>query len=111
MQAEYYDYQKKINSETKDVNQIKAQIAALEGSNNLSAQSQLKKLKQDLKDAEETLSDSKRDHAQDMQEQGYDKMSDDLNKMLEDTEYEITHNADKQLEIITSMLDYNGLIN
>ena len=51
------------------------------------------------------MDETKRDHAQDMQEQGYDKMSDDLNKMLEDTEYEIAHNADKQLEIITSMLD------
>ena len=58
-----------------------------------------------MKDAQDTLDETKRDHAQDMQEQGYDKMSDDLNKMLEDTEYEIAHNADKQLEIITSMLD------
>lgn len=103
--ADYYDYDKKIKDQTKDVNSIKAQIAALEGVNNLSAQAQLKKLRQDLKDAQDTLDETKRDHAQDMQEQGYDKMSDDLNKMLEDTEYEIAHNADKQLEIITSMLD------
>ena len=40
-----------------------------------------------------------------MQSQGYDKLSEDLKQSLEDTEYEISHNADKQLEIINSMLD------
>lgn len=40
-----------------------------------------------------------------MQEQGYTQMSEDLSNLLEDTEYEISHNADKQLEIINSMLD------
>lgn len=103
--AEYYEYDKKIKSQTKDVNSIKAQIQALEGVNNLSAQAQLKKLRQELQDAEDELADTKREHAQDMQEQGYDKMSDDLDQMLEDLEYDIAHNADKQLEIITSMLD------
>lgn len=40
-----------------------------------------------------------------MQSQGYDKLSEDLKQSLENTEYEISHNADKQLEIINSMLD------
>lgn len=73
--------------------------------NDLASQAKLKKLKQDLADAEDQLSETKRDHANDMRSQGYDQMSEDLSKMLEDTEYEISHNADKQLEIITSMLD------
>lgn len=65
----------------------------------------MKKLKEQLKSAEDELSDTKRDHANDMQSEGYDKLSDDLQQMLEDTEYEISHNADKQLEIIDSMLN------
>lgn len=40
-----------------------------------------------------------------MQEQGYTQISEDLSDLLEDTEYEISHNADKQLEVINSMLD------
>lgn len=102
---ELYEYNKKLNSQSKNVNSLKAQIAALEGSNNLADQARLKKLKQDLADAESELNDTKRDHAQDMQEQGYTQMSEDLSNLLEDTEYEISHNADKQLEIINSMLD------
>lgn len=104
-QKEAYEFQKKVNSQSKNVNSLKAQIAALEGSNNLADQARLKKLKQDLADAQDELADTKRDHAQDMQEQGYTQMSEDLSNLLEDTEYEISHNADKQLEIINSMLD------
>lgn len=62
-------------------------------------------MKQQLKEAEDDLADTKRDHANDMQSQGYDKLSEDLKQSLDDTEYEISHNADKQLEIINSMLD------
>ena len=62
-------------------------------------------MKQQLKEAQEDLDDTKRDHANDMQSQGYDKLSSDLKETLENTEYEINHNADKQLEIINSMLD------
>ena len=73
--------------------------------NNLDAQSQVKKLKQQLSEAEQDLDDTKRDHAYDMQSQGFDKLSSDLQETLDNTEYEISHNADKQLEIINSMLD------
>lgn len=62
-------------------------------------------MKQQLKEAQEDLDDTKRDHSNDMQSQGYDKLSEDLKTSLDNTEYEISHNADKQLEIINSMLD------
>ena len=64
----------------------------------------MKRLRAELETAQDTLNDTKRDHAIDMQEQGYDSMSDQLNQILEDTEYEINHNADKQQEVIQSML-------
>lgn len=102
--ADYYDYDRKIQSQSKDINMLKSQIAALEGVNNVSAQAQLKKLKQELADAEQELSDTKRNHAIEMQEQGYDTMSDELNEILSNTEYEITHNAEKQQSVIQSML-------
>lgn len=40
-----------------------------------------------------------------MQEQGYDKMSSDLSDMLDSVTDELNTNADKQLEVINSMLD------
>lgn len=57
-----------------------------------------------MADAEDTLSETQRDHRNDMISQGYDKISDDMADMLENVEYDISHSADKQLEIINSML-------
>lgn len=102
---DYYNYDKQIKSQTKDVNAIKAQIAALEGVNNISAQAELKRLQAQLADAEETLAETKREHSIEVQETGYDSMSERLDTILEDTEYEITHNAEKQQEVISNMLD------
>lgn len=104
-QREYADYQKKVNSQQKDVNSIKAQIQAMENSSDASTLARVKKLKQDLANAEDDLNTTKQNHKDDLIDQGFQKMSDDLNQMLEDTEYEISHNADKQNEIILSMLN------
>lgn len=104
-QREYADYQKKVNSQQKDVNSIKAQIQAMENSSDASTLARVKKLKQDLADAEDDLNTTKQDHKDDLIDQGFQKLSDDLNQMLDDTEYEISHNADKQNEIIQSMLN------
>ena len=102
--ADYYDYDKRLRSQSKDVTMLKSQIAALEGVNNASAQAELKRLKEQLSNAEDELSETKRDHAIDMQEKGYHTMSDELDEILSNTEYEIIHNADKQQAVIQGML-------
>lgn len=102
---EYYSYDRKIREQSNDVNALKSQIAALEGVNDAATLAKKKKLEEQLRDAQQTLDDTKRDHRNDLISKGYDKISDDLNQMLEDTEYEISHNADKQNEIIQSMLN------
>lgn len=103
--SEYYDYDKKIRSQSKDVNAIKSQIAALSGVNNAQAKSELKRLQAQLQEKEDTLNETKRDHSIELQEKGYDIMSDRLNETLSNTEYEIAHNADKQQAVIQSMLE------
>lgn len=102
---EYYSYDRKIREQTNDVNALKSQIAALEGVNNAATLAKKKKLEEQLRDAQQTLDDTKRDHRNDLISKGYDQMSQDLSDLLEDTEYEISHNADKQNEIIQSMLN------
>lgn len=103
--AEYWDYNKRIKDQTKTVNMLKSEISALEGVNNASAQSELKRLRAELAEAEESLAEEKRDHSLDMQDAGFDAMKDDINQILEDTEYEITHNAEKQQSVIANMLN------
>ena len=58
-----------------------------------------------MTDAEDALSETQRDHRNEMISDGFSKISDDMADMLENTTYEISHNADKQLEIINSMLN------
>ncbi len=41
-----------------------------------------------------------------MRSQGYDSLSDDLNQALQDTLDEVTHNADKQEQVISEMLNH-----
>lgn len=104
-QKEAYEFSKKVNSQNKDINSLKAQHEAIKNSNNLADKAKAKQLAAQIKEKEDELADTKRDHEYDMRSQGYDKMSDELSELLENTEYEISHNADKQLEIINSMLD------
>lgn len=103
--ASYYDYQKKISSQTNDINALRAQAKALEGVNDAASMAKLKKIQAEVKEKESDLNDTKRDHRNDLISKGYDQMSQDLSDLLEDTEYEISHNADKQNEIIQSMLN------
>ena len=107
--ADYYNYNKTISDKQKDINMLRAEIQALTGVNNAAAQARLKQLQSDLQEAQSDLDDTKYQHSIDMQQQGYDSMSDQLNQILGDTEYEITHNAEKQQEVVQSML--NNVVN
>lgn len=104
-QKEAYEFSKKVNSQSKDINSLKAQYEAIKNSNNLADKAKAKQLAAQIKEKEDELADTKRDHEYDMRSQGYTQMSEELSELLENTEYEISHNADKQLEIINSMLD------
>lgn len=105
----YYDYNKKITSQSKDVDALRSEISALEGVNNSQAKVRLKQLKQQLADAEDALNETKRSHSVEMQKDGYSEMMSNLDENLENLEYEISHNADKQQEVIQSML--NSVVN
>lgn len=104
-QKSYWSYADSIKSKTKDVDALKAQIAALDGVSSASALAQKKRLQAELADAEKELSDTKRDHQYDLMQDGYDQMSENLDKNLEDIEYSIATSSDKQLQIVQSMLN------
>ena len=99
------DYNKTLRKQARDVNTLKAQIAALEGTNNASAQPELKRLKAQLRDAEEEMQDTRDDHEYDVRQNGLDGLSEDLDKQLEETLYDVTHNAEKQEQVISGMLN------
>ena len=103
-EEDYYEFSKKMRAKNKDVNQLKAQIAALQGTNNASAQAELKRLNQELAEKQEELDETRRDHRNDMIDEGYDSLSDKLDDTLDKTLLEITNNAEKQEQVIADML-------
>lgn len=98
------EYSKNLRKQTKDINVLKAQIAALDSVNNEAAKAEKKRLEAQLADAESQLEDTRRDHEYDVRKNGYEGLSDDLNKELEDTLNDITYNSEKQEQVISNML-------
>ncbi len=102
---DYYDYDKTIKNKTKDINTIKAQIAALEGTTNAVAKAKLEQLKADLADKQEDLNDTKYDHKIDMESKGYDNLANQSDKALDSATQAVKTNADMQKSIISNMLN------
>lgn len=86
---DYYDYDKTLKSKNKDIDAIKAQIAALQGTTNAAAKARLEQLKADLKDKEDDLADTKYQHQIEMEEKGYENLSDQANDTLDKTTQEV----------------------
>lgn len=91
-------------SKNKDINAIKAQIAALEGTTNAAAKAKLEQLKADLAEKEEDLEDTKHDHEIDLISKGYDNLTDQADKALDSTLNAVKSNSQMQTAVIEEML-------
>lgn len=100
----YYDYDKTLKKKTKDINALKAQIAALEGTSNAASKARLEKLRAELADAEDDMADTMHQHEVDMKNTGYENFSDEANKALDNTLDAVKKNVAFQEAIIGSML-------
>lgn len=101
---DYYQFDKTIKSKNKDINAIKAQIAALEGTTNAAAKAKLEQLKADLAEKEEDLEDTKHDHEIDLISKGYDNLTDQADKALDSTLNAVKSNSQMQTAVIEEML-------
>ena len=101
---DYYNFDKTLKSKNKDIDTLKSQIAALEGTTDAASKARLAQLKADLKEKEDDLADTKYEHQLDMESDGYDKLSDDANKVLDDTTQAVKSNTELQKSITDSML-------
>lgn len=101
---DYYQLDKTIKSKNKDINAIKAQIAALEGTTNAAAKAKLEQLKADLAEKEEDLEDTKHDHEIDLISKGYDNLTDQADKALDSTLNAVKSNSQMQTAVIEEML-------
>ena len=100
----YYDYDKTLKKKSKDINTLKSQIAALEGTSNAAAKARLEKLRAELADAEDDMADTMHQHEVDMKNTGYENFSNETNKALDNTLDAVKKNSSFQEAIISGML-------
>lgn len=100
----YYDYDKTLKKKSKDINTLKSQIAALEGTSNAAAKARLEKLRAELADAEDDMADTMHQHEVDMKNTGYENFSNEANKALDNTLDAVKKNSSFQEAIINGML-------
>ena len=100
----YYDYDKTLKKKSKDINTLKSQIAALEGTSNAAAKARLEKLRAELADAEDDMADTMHQHEVDMKNTGYENFSNEANKALDNTLDAAKKNSSFQEAIISGML-------
>lgn len=101
---DYYNYDKTLKKKSKDINTLKAQIAALEGTSSAAGKARLEKLKADLADAQDDMDDTIHSHKVDMQKSGLQKLQDDSNNNLDNTLSALKRNSDLQESVIKNML-------
>ena len=101
----YYDYDKTLKKKSKDINTLKSQIAALEGTSNAAAKARLEKLRAELADAEDDMADTMHQHEVDMKNTGYENFSNEANKALDNTLDAVKKNSSFQEAIISGMLN------
>ena len=101
---DYYNYDKTLKKKSKDINTLKAQIAALEGTSSAAGKARLEKLKADLADAQDDMDDTIHSHKVDMQKSGLQELQDDSNNNLDNTLSALKRNSDLQESVIKNML-------
>lgn len=102
-------YSRNVKDQTKEINQIRAQISALEGVQNDSAKAQLKNLQAQLAEAEQSLSDLQSDREYEVRQTGYENLSSDLEDAMNESINAVKYNADEQERVISEML--NNVLN
>lgn len=105
VQKEYYDFQKKMNNKSKEMNKIRAQIAALEGDNSLEAIAKRKKLMSQLQQLEEEYNEELIDRKYDVVQDAYDKTNELTQENEEKALKELETNLDAQNEAIANALE------
>ena len=111
---EYYEYDKKIKSQTNDLKSLDQQIQALEGVQTEEARAQKARLESQKKQSQESLDDTVIQHQYEMQVEGLSDLSNQLQENYETYVKELNRNfdtANKQLDAVNRYLDANqGII-
>ena len=103
-QKEADDYAKNIADKTKDINRIRAQVAALSGDDSQATKARIKSLQADLLEMEEDLAETRRDHEYNTMVEAYDDEVEHFGEIQDDKIEALTASLAHQNEAISSAL-------
>ena len=96
----YYDYDKNIRKQTDDLQNLQAQLAALEGINSLEANAKRRKLELEISEKQSDLDDTIQDHIFDLSQDALNDLKDTLQETFNDKWDRIGGDLDAITELI-----------
>lgn len=96
----YYDYDKTIKDKNKNIESLKAELAALNEVTTAEAKARKAKLEAQLKEAEDDLADTKIEHEYDLQMGALDDWAKKLEESLDDSNKSVQESLESQKKII-----------
>lgn len=106
LQKEYYDFQKKMNNKSKEMNKIRAELAAIDGNDDsVEVQQRRKRLLSQLQELEEEYNEELINRKYDLTQDAYDKTNELTQENEEKALKELETNLDAQNEAIANALE------
>lgn len=105
---EYYDYDKQLKSQTKEINLLEQQIAALDGVTDAESRAQKARLEAQLKEQQDELDDTVRDHVYELQIDGLDDLKDQLSEDFDEWAYNLKSTMEEISNAITEAVENVG---
>lgn len=99
------DYQKNMADRSKEINAIKAQIAALEGNDSKEAIAQKKNLNSQLQKLQDEYDEARKDHEYDVISEGYDSQLEKFKENQEAVTKELESSTEAQQKAISEVLE------
>lgn len=106
---DYYDYDKELKDQTKSIQLLEQQIAALDGVSDAEARAKKARLEAELEESREGLNETVKDHVYELQISGIDELSNKLEEDFEKYIYEISSNLEKMTEAIDNAVNNSAL--
>ncbi len=99
------DYQKNMADKSKEINAVKAQIAALEGNDSKEAIAQKKNLNSKLQKLQDDYDEARKDHEYDVISDGYDSQLEKFKENQEAIKKELESSTEAQQKAISEVLE------
>lgn len=102
---DYYDYDKTIRDQTKDIQALQAQLAALDGLTDAESKAKRARLQAQLNEAQESLDDTVHDHMFEISQNSLDQLQTTLQDSFEEEWDELAHDLDALIKYANNLAD------